>query len=77
MPLNQRKIVEIIFAEIGQLEEDFPGYQETIKELVADILEEERQHRVRGTNIQKKINDKINAAGRYVAEKLGNEEGVV
>jgi hypothetical protein len=75
MPLNQRKIVEIVFSEIDRLEEPCQGYRETIQELVVDILDEERQHRVRGTNIQKKINDKINAAGRYVAEKMNAQEG--
>ena len=48
--------------------------------LIADIITDERQHRVQGTNIQQRINDKCNAAGDYLARKRGQiqitEEGV-
>lgn len=70
MPLNQRKIAEIIIQEIGKLEERCSGYREEIQDIVVDILEYERQHRVQGTNIQVKINDKVNSAGRYLAERM-------
>ncbi len=75
MPLNQRKIVEIIFRELQEIEEKFSGYREEIQDVVVDILEYERQHRVQGTNIQQKINDKINAAGRCLAEQMRMDGG--
>jgi len=74
MPLNQRKIVEIILQELENVEEKCPRYREEIQDVLVDIIEYERLHRVQGTNIQVKINDKINAAGRFLAEYM-NKEG--
>ena len=42
-------------------------------DVISDILEYERQHRVQNTNIQKKINDKCNAAARYLCDKRGQD----
>lgn len=69
MPLNQRKIAEIILREVQDIEEKCSGYREAIQDVITDIFEYERQHRVQGTNIQQKINEKIDAAGRYLAEQ--------
>lgn len=75
MPLNQRKIVEIILQELRIIEEKCPNYREEIQDVLVDIIEYERLHRVQGTNIQVKINDKINAAGRFLVEHMNKEEG--
>lgn len=75
MPLNQRKIVEIILQELEHVEEECPRYREEIQDVLVDIIEYERLHRVQGTNIQVKINDKINAAGRFLAEHMNKEVG--
>lgn len=68
MPLNERKIIEIMLDECKQVEERCPGYRAEIIEVVSDIITAERQHRVQGTNIQQKINEKCNATGRFLAE---------
>lgn len=73
MPLNDRKIISIILEECRGIEERCEGYREEIIEVISDIVEYERQHRVQGTNIQKKINDKCNAAARFLAEKRGHD----
>ena len=78
MPLNDRKIISIILAQCSEIEERCEGYREEIVDVISDILEYERGHRVSATNIQKKINDKCNAAARFLATKRGhgtNEEG--
>ena len=75
MPQNQQKIVEIILQELGTIEEKCPRYREEIQDVLVDIIEYERLHRVQGTNIQVKINDKINAAGRFLAEYMNKEGG--
>ncbi len=69
MPLNQKKIVQIILQELQKVEERCKGYREEIRDVVIDILEAERQHRVHGTNIQIKVNDKIDAAGQYLTKQ--------
>ena len=73
MPLNDRKIISIFIEQCSEIEERFEGYRQEIAYIISDIVEYERQHRVQGTNIQKKINDKFNAAGRLLAEKRGED----
>ncbi len=72
MPLNDRKIISIILDQSSEIEERCEGYREEIIGVITDIVEYERQHRVQGTNIQKKINDKCNAAARFLSEKRGH-----
>ncbi len=69
MPLNDRKIISIILSECSKIEERCPGYRKEIIDVITDIVQYERQHRIQGTNIQKKINDKCDAAGRFLAQK--------
>jgi hypothetical protein len=75
MPLNERKIIGIILEECRSVTERCPGYQEELVEVITDIIAIERQHRVESTNVQQKINDKCNAAGRFLAEKRGSSNG--
>ena len=67
MPLNDRKIITIILDECESIQERCDGYREELIETITEIIALERQHRVQGTNIQQKINDKCNAAGNFLA----------
>lgn len=69
MPLNERKIITILLDECKSAEERCEGYRDELVDVIVDIVTAERQHQVQGTNIQQKINDKCNAAGRFLAEK--------
>ena len=69
MPLNDRKIISIILDQCARIEERCDGYREEITDVISDILQYERGHRVSATNIQKKINDKCNAAARLLADQ--------
>lgn len=73
MPLNDRKIISIILEQRAGIEERCEGYREEIIEVISEILEYERGHRVSATNIQKKINDKCNAAARFLAMQRGQD----
>jgi hypothetical protein len=75
MPLNDRKIISIILEQCSEIEERCEGYREEITDVITEIIEYERQHRVQGTNIQKKINDKCNAAGRFLSTQRGEDVG--
>ncbi len=75
MPLNNRKIISIIFEQCAGIEERCDGYKEEIVAVITDILEYERGHRVSATTIQKKINDKCNAAARFLAEQQAHDSG--
>lgn len=70
MPLNQKMIVSIIIEQMKDIDERCAGYRENILDAVTDILLLERQDRISHSNIQQKINDKCNAAGRYLADRM-------
>ncbi len=74
MPLNDRRIIQIIMEQCGELEERCDGYTEEIVEVVADILAREREHRVSATSIQKKVTDKCDAAGLFLAKQRAKSD---
>lgn len=69
MKHNQKAIARIIPEEAMKIEKRCTGYREALLHAIADILDYERQHRIQGTNIQKQINEKISATGRYLSEQ--------
>jgi len=75
MPLNDRKIISVILEQCAEIEDRCEGYREEIIEVISEILEYERGHRVSATNIQKKINDKCNATARFLATQRGQDTG--
>ena len=75
MPLNDKKIISVILEQCIRIEERCDGYRKEIIEVISEILECERSHRISATNIQKKINDKCNATARFLAEQRGHDTG--
>lgn len=75
MPLNDKKVISIILEQCNKIEERCEGYREEIIEVISDILKYERSHRVSATNIQKKINEKCNAAARFLATQRNSDVG--
>ena len=73
MPLNDRKIISIILQECKEIEERCNGYREEIIEVISEILQYERSHRVSATNIQKKINDKCNSTARFLTKQRSHD----
>lgn len=71
MPIKGQKVISIIIDECNVIEERCEGYKEELKEVIADIMMAEGQHRVKGTNIQQIIKDKCNATGQFLANKRG------
>ena len=74
VPLNERKIIDIILEECQAVKNRCEGYQEEIIDVVTDIIHAERQHRIQGTNIQQQVSDKCRAAGQYLAEKRSESD---
>jgi hypothetical protein len=70
MSLNRKMIAKIIIEQVNQIDERCSGYRDNISDAVTDILLLERQDKISHTNIQQKINDKCNAAGRFLAERM-------
>ena len=67
MPINDSKVREIIREEAQSIEERCTGYRKVLADTLDHIIELEWQHQVQATNIQQKISDKCNAAGRWLA----------
>ena len=66
MPLTPQKTVSIILEQCGTVEERCPGYRKELVNVIVEILTLERRHRVSRISIQKKINEKFNATGRFL-----------
>lgn len=75
MPLNERRIGEIILEECEAVPDRCTDYRPELMNTIADVIQEERQHRVSGTNIQQKIGDKINTLGSLLAKETAGKEG--
>lgn len=69
MPLNDRRVISIILEQRDTVEERCEGYRDEIIDVISDILEYERDHRVHATNIQQKIDAKCNSAARFLVEQ--------
>lgn len=76
MSINRVKLLELLLQQINELPERFPGYTEALKETVAEIIELERNHRIKGTEIRIKVSDKCEALGRLLSEKRSASSGV-
>ena len=76
MPLNEMKVLSILLDECKTIEERCQGYKEEIFEVVTDIITAERQHKVERTRIQQKINDRLHAAGNFLAENRNSTDSV-
>ena len=63
MPIAQRKVIDILIEEVQKIEPRCPDYPELLTETISDIIDAERQHSFRGTNIQQLITEKCKAAG--------------
>ena len=72
MPLSAQKVVSIILGECASIGERCPGYKDELRATVVEIITAERQHRVQGTHIQKKIDDKCSATGDFLAKNRGS-----
>jgi len=69
MPLNNKKIISIILEESSSIEERCDGYKDELFEVIVEIMQYENSHRISRINIQKKINDKCNAAAKFLVGK--------
>lgn len=70
--MNDKKVVTIILTQCAKIEERCEGYREAITEVITEILDYERRHRISPMNIQKQINAKCNAAARFLAAQRGH-----
>ena len=65
MPLNNRRVVEILLAQVDAVDEKCEGYRNVIKDALMDIIDYERDHMINGTNIQQRITNKCRSVGEW------------
>lgn len=68
MSYNDKKILNLILDELDQIEEQYDGYKDDLKEIIAEIVRLEREHSISRINIVQKISDQISK----VAENLND-----
>ncbi len=69
MPINNERVVEIIFKNISEIEERYQGYSDDLKQLVAEVMVLERDHQIQKTNIKQLMSEKIALSANELFEK--------
>ena len=69
MPINNERVVEIIFKNISEIEERYQGYSQDLKQLVAEVMVLERDHQIQKTNIKQLMSEKIALSANELFEK--------
>ena len=70
MPLNNRRITQIILGEVDGVVEKCDGYRNLLRDAITDIIDYELGHMVAATNIQQKVTGRCTAAGESLAKQI-------
>lgn len=70
MAVNPKKLIEAFKLECEKIPERVDGYRQELLYTVADILNAEREHTIRRTQIQQQVNDFCDRLGRFLASKM-------
>lgn len=74
MPLNNRRVVQIVLDQVDVVDEKCQGYRNMIKDALADIIDYERDHMITGTNIQQRITAKCKSVGEWFSKQQLSED---
>lgn len=72
--MDTRRVLEIILEESKNVLERYPGYRDDLTEVVAEIVDIERQHKFVARNVKKDVADQINTLGGDLAAKLSEAQ---
>lgn len=73
MPFNGQKMANLIVKEFESIEERCEGYKEKLVKVIIEILSSEKQHSIKGINIQKEVNSICKTAGDFLAKNRDSE----
>jgi len=73
MAYNDKKILQVLLGELGDVPERCEGYREELGHLLGDVLNLERGHSIARTNVVKQIADQVNTVGMFLHK---NRSGV-
>lgn len=71
--MDTQRVVEIIMEEARKVEARYPAYADDVCEVVAEIVNIERQHRFAARNVKQDIAAQIAALGADLAVKLAEQ----
>lgn len=71
--MDTQRVVEIIMEEAQKVEARYPSYADDVCEVVAEIVNIERQHRFAARNVKQEIAAQINTLGTDLAAKLAEQ----
>lgn len=69
MAVDQRKLISVIKAAVGDVEGRYAGYHDDLYDYVSQIVMLEREHEKRATQIQRKVTDKVDALGVLIDKR--------
>ena len=73
MSFNAEKMANLILKECESIEEKCGGYKEKLVEAIVEILSSEKQHSIKGINIQKEVNSICKATGDFLVKNRESE----
>lgn len=74
MAYNDKKILQVLLGELGNVPERCEGYRDELGHLLGDVLNLERSHAIARTNVVKQIADQVNTVGMYLHRNRSNNE---
>ncbi len=74
MACNDKKILQVLLGELGEVPERCEGYREELGHLLGDVLNFEREHAISRTNVVKKIADQVNTVGMFLYKSRAASE---
>lgn len=69
MSFNAEKMVKLILSEHKSIENRCDGYREKVLDVIVEILNAEKEHKVQRTRIQKTVNEACHSAGDFLMRK--------
>jgi hypothetical protein len=70
--MDSKRVVEIILEETAKASERYPTYRDDLREVVAEIVNIERQHRFMARNVKQDIAAQINTLAKELAGHSGD-----
>jgi hypothetical protein len=68
--MDSQRVLEIILEETAKAEARYPSYRNDLKEVVAEIVDIERQHKIVSRNVKQDIAAQINTIGTELAKHV-------
>lgn len=69
MSFQKQRMIRLILNESESIEERCDGYRKKVLDAIVEILNAEREHKARKTNIQKQVDVACHVAGDFLLKR--------